>query len=197
MRESADRRIMMTRKLLRDAFLKLLQEKPVHAISVKELCDAAGINRTTFYNHYGSPYDLLDDLSESFLASISERLADADPENRESVQERVGTVLSYILANRDLSVLLLRSNIHPDFAERLFALPRIRELFAASISGGVSEEERNDMVTFAIHGSYRLLQEWIAAEHPIAAEAEALRILSLARRVCFQPQEKDGIHEQP
>lgn len=76
MRESADRRIMMTRKLLRDAFLKLLQEKPVHAISVKELCDAAGINRTTFYNHYGSPYDLLDELSESFLSSISERLED-------------------------------------------------------------------------------------------------------------------------
>ena len=54
---------MLTKQLLQNAFLKLLKTVSLHAISIRELCKEAGINRTTFYNHYGSQYDLLDDIS--------------------------------------------------------------------------------------------------------------------------------------
>ena len=66
-----NQRIMLTKRLLQTAFLKLLKVKPIHAISIRELCLEAGINRTTFYYHYGSQYDLLEDISRRFLASIS------------------------------------------------------------------------------------------------------------------------------
>ena len=41
----------LTKRLIREALLELLKTKSIQKISVRELCDAAGINRTTFYNH--------------------------------------------------------------------------------------------------------------------------------------------------
>ena len=44
-----NRRTRVTRLLIRRAFTELLRKKPIQDISVKELCERAGINRGTFY----------------------------------------------------------------------------------------------------------------------------------------------------
>ena len=80
---------MLTKQLLQTAFLKLLQLKSIHAISIRELCAEAGINRTTFYYHYGSQYDLLADISGRFLDSIARCLKDADGNGQEGIQQPV------------------------------------------------------------------------------------------------------------
>lgn len=41
------------------AFLKLLEKKDMEYITVKEICEAAGVNRSTFYLHYETIGDLL------------------------------------------------------------------------------------------------------------------------------------------
>ena len=46
-----DRRTRVTRLLIRRAFTELLRRKPIQSITVKELCEEAGINRGTFYLH--------------------------------------------------------------------------------------------------------------------------------------------------
>lgn len=55
----SDQRTRLTKMLIRKAFTELLREKPVQNITVKELCQTAGINRGTFYSHYTDIYDLL------------------------------------------------------------------------------------------------------------------------------------------
>ena len=99
MEQRENQRIMLTKQLLQNALLKLLKTMPLRAISIRELCKEAGINRTTFYNHYGSQYDLLDDISQRFLDSIAARLDSADAADRESVHLRVAMVLEYISEN--------------------------------------------------------------------------------------------------
>ncbi len=44
-----------------EAFLKLLSEKEFEFITVKEICKTAGVNRSTFYLHYETVGDLLDE----------------------------------------------------------------------------------------------------------------------------------------
>ena len=184
MEQKENQRIRLTRKLLTDAFLKLLEEQSIHAVSIRELCEKAGINRTTFYHHYGSQYDLLDDIANRFLAQIAQQLAEADPESQESVQERVILVLQYLEDNLSLSRLLLNSNADPSFAEKLFALPKIGDLLNASLQSCADSQIKHAVISFAIHGSYHLLQEWINSEQRLCAEAQARIILGLARRVC-------------
>ena len=46
-----DHRVTVTKKMITESFLELIKEKPLAAITVKELCEKAHINRATFYAH--------------------------------------------------------------------------------------------------------------------------------------------------
>lgn len=52
MNKKADRRILKTRAAIKEAFFSILEYKPVEKITVRELCDKADINRSSFYDHY-------------------------------------------------------------------------------------------------------------------------------------------------
>ena len=184
MEKKENQRIMLTKQLLQTAFLKLLKTKTIHSISIRELCVEAGINRTTFYYHYGSQYDLLEDISGRFLDSVAQCLKDADGSSQEGIQQRVTLVLRYIEDNLELSTLLMNNSIDPTFAERLFSLQQITDLLHLALADCKDEQERTATVAFAIHGSYKLLCDWINNPQRISPELQTERILRLARRVC-------------
>ena len=63
-----DRRVRKTKRQLRLALMKLMADKSIKDISVRELAAIADINRGTFYIHYKDVYDLLSMLlSESLV----------------------------------------------------------------------------------------------------------------------------------
>lgn len=47
-----DARIRYTRQTIQQVFIDLLKQKPLGKITVKEICEKAQINRSTFYKHY-------------------------------------------------------------------------------------------------------------------------------------------------
>lgn len=65
-----DIRITKTRKSIADAFLELRARKPIEKITVKELCEKAQINKSTFYTHYRDIYD----LSETLEAQLADEI---------------------------------------------------------------------------------------------------------------------------
>lgn len=69
-----DLRVEKTRKNIIDAFIELRSKKPIERITVKELCDKAQINKSTFYSHYHDIYDLSDYLENEVVDSILEGL---------------------------------------------------------------------------------------------------------------------------
>lgn len=50
-----------------EALLSLLEKKDFEYISIKEICEAAGVNRSTFYLHYENTSDLLEECSQYIL----------------------------------------------------------------------------------------------------------------------------------
>ena len=66
-----DHRSRITLMLIRKALMELLRQKPIQAISIKELCESAGINRGTFYAHYTDMYDLLQKIESDMLPNFS------------------------------------------------------------------------------------------------------------------------------
>ncbi len=69
--DQAESKYSNTARRMDRAFLDLLDRKDFAYITVKELCQAAGVNRSTFYLHYETMGDL---LSESVEAIMSEFL---------------------------------------------------------------------------------------------------------------------------
>ena len=65
-----DRRVRMTRRLIKDSFLTLLRQKNIAKITVKDICLGADINRATFYAHYEDVYDLLHKMEDELADNI-------------------------------------------------------------------------------------------------------------------------------
>lgn len=65
-----DKRIEKTRHGIFNAFIELRAKKPLERISVKELCELANINKSTFYAHYLDIYDLSDKIESEITAQI-------------------------------------------------------------------------------------------------------------------------------
>src|SRR5205807_5840432 len=58
--EQADLRVRRTHKLLWEALMAELSERPIEEITVSDICERAMVHRTTFYKHYEDKYALLE-----------------------------------------------------------------------------------------------------------------------------------------
>src|SRR5260370_30003918 len=72
MADRTDPRLTRTAQALAQAIVELASQRPVSQITVADLADRARVTRATFYNHYGSPLELL----------IGVRSADLEPRHR-------------------------------------------------------------------------------------------------------------------
>lgn len=65
-----DRRVLRTRRNIRQAFATLIMEKEYHKITVSDIALYAGINRRTFYLHYSSVEEVLEELEHELVERV-------------------------------------------------------------------------------------------------------------------------------
>lgn len=67
--------------LMNDALILLLAKKDFEYITVKEICEKAGVNRSTFYLHYDTMNDLLEETAQYVLKNFYLQMQKADDFN--------------------------------------------------------------------------------------------------------------------
>ena len=155
-----------------EAFLSLLEKKDFAYITVKELCEAAGVNRSTFYLHYETMEDLLSEcaryLNARFLsymqhdsaAFVSKLNGCPLHELYLITPEYLAPYLRYIRENQRLFRVGLEhaGALHLDdsYAELLqHVLLPILERY------GVPESERAYLMAFYISGLMAIITQWL------------------------------------
>lgn len=71
-----------------EAFLALLEEKDFAYITVKEICEKAGVNRSTFYLHYETVGDLLAESTRYIIDKLVENMPQDTADFFEKLQTR-------------------------------------------------------------------------------------------------------------
>lgn len=61
---------MKSKKSIFDAFVNLRSKKELRKITVKELCEKALINKSTFYTYYEDMFDLSDKIESEVVDGI-------------------------------------------------------------------------------------------------------------------------------
>ena len=61
---------MKSKKSIFDAFINLRSKKELRKITVKELCEKALINKSTFYTYYEDMFDLSDKIESEVVDGI-------------------------------------------------------------------------------------------------------------------------------
>lgn len=64
------RSAIRSKKMINEALVDLLQEKPLDKITVTDVVNRAGINRGTFYAHYADVPDVINHLIQSTFSRI-------------------------------------------------------------------------------------------------------------------------------
>lgn len=65
--KTEDRRVKRTKKILKECLFSLLEEKSIDEITVKELTEAADVNRSTFYFYYKDINDMMIQIQDSIF----------------------------------------------------------------------------------------------------------------------------------
>jgi AcrR family transcriptional regulator len=151
-----DRRIVRTRRMIDEAMMTLLEEKPFNEINVTELCEKADINRNTFYAHYEKPLDVLKHLENKMMDQIADALLNTDLS--ESVIEKVLMVLE---SNKRLTKILLSDHMGSDFSEKLFQFGKSRTLSVAKQRASRLSPAYESMLShFSIAGGAAVVRCW-------------------------------------
>ncbi len=98
-----DARIVRTRRRLQEALFALVRERGVDEVSVSDIAARAGVNRSTFYQHYSDKETLLADALDLIADDAGAHLGEIDLASADPPQALVG-FLAHIEAHADLYV---------------------------------------------------------------------------------------------
>ncbi|MGN0039224.1 MAG: TetR/AcrR family transcriptional regulator [Coriobacteriales bacterium] len=168
-----DRRQVRSREAIREAFKELLQEKDLSQITVTEIARRADRDRKTFYLHYGSIDDLIDELlqeeCELAVSRLEEILIRSESGlNVEEIYKTMGTAL--------LSDFNRRSGIikHVDLGDLMARIrPMIARKFAENDTLGLSQalgEHLELFVAYFSAGLLNLFRQWMELESELPIE---------------------------
>ena len=158
-----DHRTRVTKMLIRRAFTDLLRVKPVQSISIKELCEKAGVNRGTFYTHYRDTADLLGQLEDTFLERLQGINVVVKRQDWEgATYAYLEEVLALCLDNADIYRALVRNNGDMDFQKRFVSTLRNQYLhnFLAHVCR-TEERIRGMYCAYIVQGMLAIVALWL------------------------------------
>jgi len=104
-----NQRIALTKRLLQEGLLRLLEKKELSKINVTELCKESDINRATFYKYYGCPDDVLAAIKEQFFHELLESQQQDRSDSPMTYIEVFGRICTYLYEYKELSKHIIRN----------------------------------------------------------------------------------------
>ena len=174
-----DHRVRLTKMMLRDSFFDLMQEKPVGKITVKELCDKAGVNRATFYSHYTDIYALYEEIERDLAQTIMHSLSTTI--NGGSLEAFSKDICTIIAQNEKLCMAFFGEYSDPDMLLRI--VDRFRERSIAMWNRtrpDLASSELDRFYTFMANGCLAIIRSWVQSDMKESAEDVARFIEKMA-----------------
>ena len=156
---------------MNNALINLLDKKDFEDITVKEICQTASVNRSTFYLHYENTYDLLketiDNLYKDFFSRYDSNLS-MDRINTKSsddlyliTPQYLKPYLSFVQDNKKIFKLMYFKN--EVFNGRNMYEDWLNMIFKPILSkfNVKNEEEQSYIMLFHLQGLIGLIMEWV------------------------------------
>lgn len=180
-----DKRVKRSKDAIQKALLELLLKNSIEDINITELTNKANVNRATFYLHYNSIYDVLDEIENDIVEELSNVFSQY---NGISIQINPYPVLKLLtekLAKYDSIAKFLTSS-----KTGYMLLLKLKKSFinhvyeAYTKNGKVYSKEEYERIerftTFSLSGTIDVFQKWYNSPSPkISLEALCQELASL------------------
>lgn len=148
-----------TKRAIKEAFWKLLNERPLTQISVREIVEECGINRNSFYYHFQD----IPSLIEEIVMDAANALIKQYP-SITSIEEVVEAAFRFTLDNKKAILHICNSvnrNIYEQYLMRICEYVVTTYFDTVFEKDIISESDRNIMILFTKCELFGLFIDWI------------------------------------
>ena len=176
MTEKEDPRITRTRESIRNSFKDMICRMDYEKITVKELTELAGINRKTFYLHYSSLDELLQEMQKKMVEDFIKRTADL---NRPRDLDKI--TREFFLNSEDVGKLgerlICNDNYH--YINQRIVGETMSRAWESDSLGTDNEYVRNIIMTYVSESTLAIYKQWVLDGRKIPIED----IITIAARL--------------
>ncbi|MBH0024729.1 TetR/AcrR family transcriptional regulator [Salinibacterium sp. SWN248] len=166
-----DVRVERTRQSLQQALFALTQERAFDEVTVSDIAERAGVNRSSFYQHYADKETLLAFAIEAAADEAGVQLADLDPESA-TAPPALSNYLGHIDANAAVYSSALGPRGSALVASRMRT--RLKQIVREGIINHGSDQLEGialDIESASITGAtFGIIEAWLAMEPRPSAE---------------------------
>ena len=160
MENKESRRVKMTKLLLKEALIELMEIRPISKITIKDICETADLNRSTFYAYYTDQYFLLKEIENDIIAETPSINLYKD----EPLESILSEFFAFIDDNKQIYKILFE-NSESVFRDRILA-----KVFNRPAENGnwVGDMDLNDnmhiRMLMCAFGGLTMVEKWIFGE---------------------------------
>lgn len=166
-----DRRVRKTNRALREVLVEMLKTKDIKDITVKELTEAADINRSTFYFYYEDIYDMVRQMQNEIFDIFYESIVKGAKVTQ--IDEYVGYIkrfFDFCVEHEEQCKFVLGNDINNELIERIKKAVRCNIPDSRLVYPDTSPAHY--LTTFAISGITGIVLEWL--EDGMQADAQTM-----------------------
>lgn len=168
-----NRRSQMTKKIIQQEFLQLLQNKELSVITITEIAKAADINRGTFYKYYIDPSDLMHQIETEFFSDVLQRLNAKQPDFNTWLEN----LLAIFVENRQLAtIILLNQTKEQNFNLLLEEIKPSSIARFAAVFGTKNQADLELYFSYFVSGALGCIKTWLL-QYPKKNPHEIVQIL--------------------
>lgn len=164
-----DRRVLKTKRAIRNALAQLLVEKELDEITVKDVADTADINRKTFYNYYTGIHQVIDEIESGIVFTFDQAIREVDARRKNPYVffEKITTIL-----NQDLDfyshLFRMRGNLSLSYKITTLLKTKILKSFLQEHS--CDPQEAEIFVEYAVWGMIAVYESWFNSQRSTPLE---------------------------
>ena len=157
--------------LMNEALILLLEKKEYSFITIKEICEKAGVNRSTFYLHYETMNDLLSETIEyvgnKILKKFNNKVLDKQIIKNAKLEELYLVTPEYLLPYleflRENKAIYKIAFSQPNVLKEQYIISYLfKNIFEPILDKfSVPKEEQRYMMNFYLNGMSAVMIEWI------------------------------------
>jgi len=179
---TVDKRIKRTKHALKDALIRLMEEKDFRSITITDIIERADYNRGTFYTHYPHKEALLDDVVneviDGFIEAYREPYLDKSELNIEQLPDTGVKIFTYVEQHANLFSLLLRDEYIPRFQEQLSHA--IKEVITAEFPPPPPPINAEIYINYTAYSFLGLIIYWVKSGYTYSAKYMSQQLLAIS-----------------
>lgn len=176
---TSDFRTQVTDRMLAEALMALLSSKPLGDITVKELCEEAGVTRGTFYRHYENIMEVYEAVEDQLLYRLEDTISSFDLSELDA--DFFKGVLGVLSDGKEISDLIRNGEDKGRFIAKVMTFLRPRFLQALrKRKPEVGEAEAELAFTYLVGGVKEVIEKWAEGEIRLSTEELASSLSALS-----------------